>query len=103
MTRLPSGGLIDRSVTLPFHFDGRPLHGHPGDTLASALLAGGVRVVGRSVDLGRPRGIFSAGPEEPNALVRVDADPMLAATTVELRAGLQAWSLRGRGRVDPDA
>ncbi|MGN9781867.1 2Fe-2S iron-sulfur cluster-binding protein [Nonomuraea sp. ZG12] len=103
MTRLPSGGLIDRSVTLPFHFDGRPLHGHPGDTLASALLAGGVRVVGHSVDLGRPRGIFSAGPEEPNALVRVDADPMLAATTVELRAGLQAWSLRGRGRVDPDA
>ncbi len=103
MTRLPSGGLIDRSVTLPFHFDGRPLHGHPGDTLASALLAGGVRVVGHSVDLGRPRGIFSAGPEEPNALVRVDADPMLAATTVELRAGLQAWSLRGKGRVDPDA
>ncbi|MET8001227.1 2Fe-2S iron-sulfur cluster-binding protein [Nonomuraea glycinis] len=103
MTRLPSGGLIDRSVTLPFHFDGRPLHGHPGDTLASALLAGGVRVVGHSVNLGRPRGIFSAGPEEPNALVRVDADPMLAATTVELRAGLQAWSLRGKGRVDPDA
>ncbi|WP_336204809.1 2Fe-2S iron-sulfur cluster-binding protein [Nonomuraea sp. LPB2021202275-12-8] len=103
MTRLPSGGLIDRSVTLPFHFDGRPLHGHPGDTLASALLAGGVRVVGHSVDLGRPRGVFSAGAEEPNALVRVGADPMLAATTVELRDGLRAWSLRGKGRVDPDA
>ncbi|MFG1943583.1 2Fe-2S iron-sulfur cluster-binding protein [Nonomuraea sp. NPDC048826] len=103
MSRLPSGGLIDRSVTLPFRFDGRPLHGHPGDTLASALLASGVRVVGHSVNLGRPRGIFSAGPEEPNALVRVGADPMLAATTVELRAGLEAWSLRGKGRLDPDA
>jgi sarcosine oxidase subunit alpha len=103
MSRLPSGGLIDRSVTLPFRFDGRPLHGHPGDTLASALLANGVRVVGHSVNLGRPRGILTAGPEEPNALVRVDDDPMVAATTVELRAGLEAWSLRGKGRLDPDA
>ncbi|WP_049569463.1 2Fe-2S iron-sulfur cluster-binding protein, partial [Nonomuraea sp. SBT364] len=103
MTRLPSGGLIDRSVTLPFRFDGRPLHGHPGDTLASALLAAGQRGVGRSVELGRPRGVFTAGPEEPNALVRVGADPMLPATTVELRAGLEAWSLRGKGRLSPSA
>ncbi|MGW0480827.1 2Fe-2S iron-sulfur cluster-binding protein [Nonomuraea sp. NPDC003214] len=101
MTRLPSGGLIDRSVTLPFRFDDRPLHGHPGDTLASALLAAGVRVVGRSVELRRPRGVFTAGAEEPNALVRVGDDPMLPATTVELRAGLEAWSLRGKGRLDP--
>ncbi|WP_261808761.1 2Fe-2S iron-sulfur cluster-binding protein [Nonomuraea sp. C10] len=103
MSRLPSGGLIDRSVTLPFRFDGRRLHGHPGDTLASALLASGVRVAGHSVNLGRPRGIFTSGPEEPNALVRVGADPMLAATTVELHAGLEAWSLRGKGRLDPGA
>ncbi|MEO3788825.1 2Fe-2S iron-sulfur cluster-binding protein [Nonomuraea sp. B10E15] len=86
-----------------FTFDGRPMTGEPGDTLAAALLRNGVRVVGRSVGLGRPRGIFSAGPEEPNALVRVGADPMLAATTVELHDGLEAQSLRGKGRVDLDA
>ncbi|GAA3139251.1 2Fe-2S iron-sulfur cluster-binding protein [Nonomuraea salmonea] len=86
-----------------FTFDGRPLRGEPGDTLAAALLRNGVRVVGRSVTLGRPRGVFTAGPEEPNALVRVGPDPMLAATTVELYDGLEAWSLRGKGRVDPHA
>ncbi|MEV5895192.1 2Fe-2S iron-sulfur cluster-binding protein [Nonomuraea fuscirosea] len=83
-----------------FTFDGRPLEGEPGDTLAAALLRNGVRIVGRSVELGRPRGVFTAGPEEPNALVRVGADPMLAATTVELYDGLEAWSLRGKGRID---
>ncbi|MEV0382274.1 2Fe-2S iron-sulfur cluster-binding protein [Nonomuraea sp. NPDC050643] len=86
-----------------FTFDGRAMRGEPGDTLAAALLRNGVRVVGRSVELGRPRGIFTAGPEEPNALVRVGADPMLAATTVELYDGLEAWSLRGKGRVGLDA
>ncbi|NRQ34268.1 FAD-dependent oxidoreductase [Nonomuraea sp. NN258] len=86
-----------------FTFDGRSYAGEPGDTLAAALLRNGVRVVGRSVEHGRPRGVFSAGPEEPNALVRVGADPMLAATTVELHEGLAAWSLRGKGRIDPDA
>ncbi|MEO3872273.1 2Fe-2S iron-sulfur cluster-binding protein [Nonomuraea sp. B12E4] len=86
-----------------FTFDGRPMRGEPGDTLAAALLRNGVRVVGRSVELGRPRGVFTAGPEEPNALVRVGADPMVAATVVELYDGLEAWSLRGKGRVDPEA
>ncbi|MFI6926807.1 2Fe-2S iron-sulfur cluster-binding protein [Nonomuraea spiralis] len=86
-----------------FTFDGRTLQGEAGDTLAAALLRNGVRVVGRGVESGRPRGVFSAGPEEPNALVRVGADPMLAATTVELYDGLEAWSLRGKGRVDLDA
>ncbi|MFI7420976.1 2Fe-2S iron-sulfur cluster-binding protein [Nonomuraea sp. NPDC049684] len=86
-----------------FTFDGRPLRGEPGDTLAAALLRNGVRVVGRGIASGRPRGVFSAGPEEPNALVRVGADPMLAATTVELYDGLEAWSLRGKGRLDLDA
>ncbi|SEL68498.1 2Fe-2S iron-sulfur cluster-binding protein [Nonomuraea pusilla] len=88
---------------VPFRFDGRRLEGLPGDTLAAALLRNGVRVVGRSVTLGRPRGVFSAGPEEPNALVRVGADPMVAATCVELREGMEAWSLRGRGRLDAAA
>ncbi|HEX4818000.1 MAG TPA: 2Fe-2S iron-sulfur cluster-binding protein, partial [Nonomuraea sp.] len=86
-----------------FTFDGRSYDGEPGDTLAAALLRNGVRVVARSVRLGRPRGVFTAGSEEPNALVRVGADPMVAATTVDLRDGLEAWSLRGKGRVDPDA
>lgn len=90
-------------MTLAFTFDGRSYQGEPGDTLAAALLRNGVRVVGRSVDLGRPRGVFSAGPEEPNALVRVGATPMVAATLVELYDGLAAWSLRGKGRIDLDA
>ncbi|WP_218061658.1 2Fe-2S iron-sulfur cluster-binding protein [Planobispora rosea] len=101
--RRESGGRIDRSRVLRFTFDGRELTGHPGDTLASALLACGVRTVGRSVDLGRPRGVFTAGAEEPNALVRVGDDPMVPATVVELRDGLEAWSLRGRGRLTPGA
>ncbi len=68
--------------------------------MASALLANGVRVVGHSVDLGRPRGVFSAGPEEPNALVRAGAEPMIAATMLDLRDGLAVSSLRGRARID---
>ncbi|MBG0828878.1 (2Fe-2S)-binding protein [Planomonospora sp. ID67723] len=101
--RRETGGRIDRSRTLRFSFDGEELTGHPGDTLASALLGCGVRIVGRSVDLGRPRGIFTAGAEEPNALLRVGDEPMVAATTVELRDGIEAWSLQGRGRLDPAA
>ncbi|TIT17997.1 MAG: hypothetical protein E5W86_22155, partial [Mesorhizobium sp.] len=68
MTRL-AGGLIDRSRTLNFSFDGKRYQGHPGDTLASALLANGVRLVGRSFKYHRPRGVLSAGSEEPNAIV----------------------------------
>ena len=65
------GGLIDRSRTLRFRFDGRALEGYAGDSLASALLANGVRLVGRSFKYHRPRGISRAGSEEPNALVRL--------------------------------
>jgi len=94
--RLPSGGTIDRTRTLAFRFDGRTYTGHPGDTLASALLANGVHVVGRSFKYHRPRGVFSAGPEEPNALVRVGegarAEPNTRATTVELYDRLVAHS-----------
>ncbi|HEX2117308.1 MAG TPA: 2Fe-2S iron-sulfur cluster-binding protein, partial [Alphaproteobacteria bacterium] len=94
--RLPSGGRIDRGRTLRFTFDGRPYEGHPGDTLASALLANGVRLVGRSFKYHRKRGIYSAGPEEPNALVRLRdgarAEPNTRATMVELFDGLVAES-----------
>jgi len=63
--RLPAGGRIDRTRPVPFTWDGRDLTGFAGDTLASALLANDVRVVGRSFKYHRPRGIFSAGVEEP--------------------------------------
>lgn len=94
--RLASGGLIDRDRVLSFTFDGRPYQGHPGDTLASALLANGVTLVGRSFKYHRPRGILSAGPEEPNALVELRAgtrrEPNTRATVAELYAGLVATS-----------
>ena len=78
------GGLIDRTQTLTFKFNNKTLHGHQGDTLASALLANGERLVGRSFKYHRPRGIFSAGSEEPNALVqlRTGAYPQPAKTIV---------------------
>ncbi|WP_366554567.1 sarcosine oxidase subunit alpha family protein [Aquibaculum sediminis] len=92
--RLPEGGVIDRSKSLRFSFDGRSYEGHPGDTLASALLANGVHLVGRSFKYHRPRGIFSAGAEEPNALVQLGEDPRTdpnqRATQVELFDGLTA-------------
>ncbi|NLC36639.1 MAG: FAD-dependent oxidoreductase, partial [Alcaligenaceae bacterium] len=90
------GGLIDRSSPIHFSFDGRQYVGHGGDTLASALLANGVRLVGRSFKYHRPRGILSAGSEEPSALVQLRSgarsEPNTRATTVELFDGLQAHS-----------
>ena len=65
--RRPGGGLIARDRPLSFQFDGRRYSGYEGDTLASALLANGVRVVGRSFKYHRRRGIFGAGVEEPSA------------------------------------
>ena len=95
--RTPSGGRIDRAKTLRFTFDGVALTGCAGDTLASALLANGIHLVGRSFKYHRPRGIVSAGAEEPNALVTVDRGggretPNLRATQVELYEGLAAVS-----------
>jgi len=94
--RLSAGGLIDRKAALAFAFDGMTLHGHPGDTLASALIANGVRLVGRSFKYHRPRGIFSSGAEEPNALVELRTgarrEPNTRATQVELYDGLVASS-----------
>ncbi|GAA3467632.1 2Fe-2S iron-sulfur cluster-binding protein [Nonomuraea roseola] len=105
--RRENGGRIDRGTTLRFTFDGIEYTGHPGDTLASALLANGVRQVATSVKLGRPRGIVSAGGEEPSAVVQIEApfpEPMLPATTVELYEGLVAAGLPGQGRLatEPD-
>ncbi|MCO5093174.1 sarcosine oxidase subunit alpha family protein [Bosea sp. (in: a-proteobacteria)] len=94
--RLAQGGLIDRSRPLAFAFDGKSYRGYGGDTLASALLANGVRLVGRSFKYHRPRGILSAGPEEPNALVELRSgarrEPNTRATVVELFDGLDAAS-----------
>ena len=94
--RAPDGGAIDRSRVLRFTFDGRRYEGHPGDTLASALIANGVRLVGRSFKYHRPRGIVSAGVEEPNALVQLDVgaktEPNTRATLLPLTDGLVASS-----------
>ncbi|PDT35797.1 sarcosine oxidase subunit alpha [Rhizobium sp. M10] len=94
--RLSSGGRIDRATTLGFSFDGRALAGHPGDTLASALLANGVQLVGRSFKYHRPRGILTAGAAEPNALVTTGSggrtEPNTRATMIELYEGLAARS-----------
>ena len=69
--RLAQGGRIDRSKVLNFTFNSRAYQGYQGDTLASALLANGVRFVGRSFKYHRPRGIFGSGAEEPNAIVQI--------------------------------
>ena len=99
MSRLASGGRIDRTRPIHFSFDGTRYGGYEGDTLASALLANDAGVVAHSVTYGRPRGIFTAGAEEPNALVQVGNETMLRATQVELVDGLEAIGLNGRGRL----
>ncbi|MFN0217326.1 MAG: sarcosine oxidase subunit alpha family protein [Hyphomicrobium sp.] len=90
---------IDPNYPLHFTFDGRRMNGFAGDTLASALLANGQRMLGRSFKYGRPRGIVGAGPEEPNALVQVETGaltiPNLKATQVELYEGLSARRTTG--------
>ena len=73
--RTTSGGQIDRSKSISFTFDGKLYRGYKGDTLASALLANGVHLVGRSFKYHRPRGIQTAGSEEPNAIVELRTGP----------------------------
>ncbi|MFG2790128.1 sarcosine oxidase subunit delta family protein [Streptomyces sp. NPDC048419] len=88
--------------TLTFTFDGTEYQGREGDTLASALLANNIIATATSIRLGRPRGIFSAGAEEPNAVIQIEEpfpEPMLPATTVELYDGLVATGLPGQGRL----
>ena len=95
--RMPTGGRVDRSQPISFTFDGKRLEGLTGDTLASALLANGVHLVGRSFKYHRPRGIMTTGSDEPNALMRVGNHPSLQtpntrATEIELHDGLEAQS-----------
>ena len=95
--RLSAGGrLIDRETTLGFRFDGAPLRGFAGDTLASALLASDRVLLGRSFKYHRPRGLVGSGAEEPNALMGLGRgarfEPNAKATTTELFDGLEAES-----------
>ncbi len=94
--RIPDKGLIDRGAPVTFRFDGAAYHGFAGDTLASALLANGVRLVGRSFKYHRPRGVLTAGSEEPNALVEVldetQQTPNTRATVQEIYEGMAARS-----------
>ncbi|MGP6087486.1 sarcosine oxidase subunit alpha family protein [Antarctobacter jejuensis] len=94
--RIDGQGRIDRSKPLSFSFDGKAYSGFAGDTLASALMGEGVRLMGRSFKYHRPRGVLTAGSEEPNALVTIqrakDQDPNTRATVQELYDGLKAVS-----------
>ena len=95
--RIKTGGqLIDRDLTISFSFDGKAFSGHPGDTLASALLANDVTLIGRSFKYHRPRGILASGADEPNALVGtgegVNFEPNNRATTTPISVGLKSIS-----------
>src|SRR5215468_9143711 len=95
--RLDKGGRIDRTKSARFSFNGVHYTGFAGDTLASALIANGVSLVGRSFKYHRPRGIMAAGVEEPNALVQLESgaitQPNTRATQIELYDDLTAHSL----------
>ncbi len=101
-----AAGLVDKSVNLSFQFNDKAMSGHRGDTLASALLANGQILVGRSFKYHRPRGIFSAGSEEPSALVQLRSgalqEPNTRATTVELFDGLVATSQNHKPSLEFD-
>ena len=105
--RLAHGGLINRRESLRFSFNGKTLEGYAGDTLASALLANGIKVVSRSFKYHRPRGIFSAGEEEPNALIEIGEDdqrvPNCRAPEIPLRQGLVSNSQNCWPSVNLDA
>ncbi|MEO1749978.1 MAG: 2Fe-2S iron-sulfur cluster-binding protein, partial [Pseudomonadota bacterium] len=97
---------MDRRYQFSFKFNGQKMFGHKGDTLASALLANGQVLVGRSFKYHRPRGVFTAGSEEPNALVELregaQKEPNTRATMVELFDGLTAKSQNHRGSLKHD-
>jgi sarcosine oxidase subunit alpha len=97
--RLAQGGLVDRTRPIAFHFNGAAYAGYEGDSVASALLANGVRTVARSFKFHRPRGVYSCGLEEPNALLALwsgaRATPSERAPAVELVDGLEARSQAG--------
>ncbi|WP_440916166.1 sarcosine oxidase subunit alpha family protein [Candidatus Pelagibacter sp.] len=94
--RLNTGGLINRDKAIEFKFNGKKYIGYEGDTLASALLANGIHLIGRSFKYHRPRGFFGAGVDEPNAKMQVEingcSEPNINATEIELVNGLSATS-----------
>ncbi|KAA5607448.1 sarcosine oxidase subunit alpha family protein [Roseospira marina] len=107
--RLSEGGLIDRSRRIRFRFNGEWMDGHPGDTVASALLANGIHLVGRSMKYHRPRGILAAGAEDPGALIQrrltgepARTDPNGRATQTALVDGLEADSVNVWPSVERD-
>ena len=104
--RVEGKGLIDRTKPVRFRFDGREYAGYKGDTLASALLANDVRLVGRSFKYHRPRGVLTAGSEEPNALVEVvgakNQTPNVRATMQEVFEGLVTQSQNRMGSLRYD-
>lgn len=107
VNRLSQGGRIDRSQPLTFHFNGQTYQGYAGDTLAAALLANGVDVIGRSFKYSRPRGIVAAGAEEPNAVLQIGSTeaaqiPNVRATQQALYANLTATSTNGWPSVNTD-
>ena len=86
--RLENGGLINRNKKISFKFNGKKYFGYEGDTIASALIANGVHLVGRSFKYHRPRGFFGAGVDEPYPIVQMnrnnEVDPKVRATEQEL-------------------
>ncbi|MDH1106333.1 sarcosine oxidase subunit alpha [Pseudomonas otitidis] len=107
VNRLPKGGRVERGQPLTFTFNGQNYQGYAGDTLASALLANGVDVVGRSFKYSRPRGIVAAGAEEPNAILQLGSTeqaqvPNIRATQQALYGGLVASSTNGWPSVNTD-
>ena len=94
--RLANEGLLNRNKEIEFYFNGKKYTGYEGDTLASALLANGIHLVGRSFKYHRPRGFFGAGVDEPNAKLQVTingySEPNVNATEIELVEGLSATS-----------
>jgi sarcosine oxidase subunit alpha len=104
--RLGQGNAIDRSQALTFTYNGRAMTGYRGDTVASALIANGVRIIGRSFKYHRPRGFYGAGVEDPNAMLAVrDAygdEPAIRAGQVPLSEGLDVRSITGWPSAERD-
>ena len=104
--RIDGKGLIDRTHRVSFSFDGQQISGYAGDTVASALLANDIRLMGRSFKYHRPRGVLTAGSEEPNALVTIGSgakqDPNVRATVQEIYNGLEVRSQNAWPSLDFD-
>ena len=95
--RVKSGNFIDETTNVSFKFNNKTYHGFKGDTLASALIANNVHLIGRSFKYHRPRGVMTAGSEEPSAIVQVNdktafTEPNVRATEIEIYEGLEASS-----------